>query len=139
MAATKLQMNWSSVTWLSTPITKITAGGFGQGGQLLKFSGDGDVYPTVIVNNMNEPHASFTTGDVGNAMLLVPGTLGTLVATLADAKAAVSGSVVFTVTTLAVFENCDTSAAHAQYGTATLTWQFLSTDGSTSPVVISRA
>jgi hypothetical protein len=138
MSATKVNANWTSVTFASTAITKITQGGFGKGGSLSKFSGDGDIYPTTIANLMNEPHASFTTGDVGNAELLVPGTLGTLVATLADARLQTGGAVTYTVTSLAVVENVDSSGSHAAFASSNFSFQFLSADGTTSPVVISR-
>ena len=67
MSATKAQINWASVTFGSTAITRITTGGFGQGGKLLKFKGDTDMYSTIIANVNNEPNATFTTADVGTS------------------------------------------------------------------------
>jgi hypothetical protein len=61
MSATKAQINWASVTFGSTAITRVTTGGFGQGGKLLKFKGDTDLYSTIIANVNNEPNATFTT------------------------------------------------------------------------------
>ena len=55
MSATKAQINWASVTFGSTAITRVTTGGFGQGGKLLRFKGDTDLYSTVIANVNNEP------------------------------------------------------------------------------------
>lgn len=138
MSATKVNANWSSVSFAGTVITKITQGGFGKGGSVAKFSGDADIYPTTVANLMNEPHASFTTGDVGSAELLIPGTLGTLIATLADARLATGGGVTYTVTNLAVLENVDSSGSHAAFASSNFSFQFFSADGTTSPVVISR-
>ena len=59
MSATRAQINWASVTFGSTAITRITTGGFGQGGKLLRFKGDTDMYSTVIANVNNEPNATF--------------------------------------------------------------------------------
>ena len=86
MSATKAQINWTAVEFASTPITRVTNASVGQGGSLIKFKGDTDLYPTIIANVDNEPHMSITTADVGNLMTIVPGTAGTLTATLNDAK-----------------------------------------------------
>jgi hypothetical protein len=138
MAATKAQINWTGVTFASTAITRVTNGSFGMGGNLLKFKGDTNVYPTIIAAPDNEPHASFTTADVGTMMGFAPGAVGTLAATLNDALGATGGAVVFTLSN-AVFENADTTAAHAQYGSVTGTWQAYSTDGTTNPLSFTRS
>jgi hypothetical protein len=137
MSATRAQINWASVTFGSTAITRITTGGFGQGGKLLRFKGDTDMYSTVIANVANEPSATFTTADVGTMMGIAPGTTNTLAATLNDAKGATGGAVVFTMVN-AVFENADTTAQHAQFGTVTGTWQAFSSDGVTNPLSFTR-
>jgi hypothetical protein len=137
MSATRAQINWASVTFGSTAITRITTGGFGQGGKLLRFKGDTDMYSTVIANVSNEPSATFTTGDVGTMMGIAPGTTNTLGATLNDAKGATGGAVVFTMIN-AVFENADTTAQHAQFGAVTGTWQAFSSDGLTNPLSFTR-
>lgn len=134
----RVQANWTNVQHGSTPLTRITTGSFGQGGQLLKFKGDTDQYPTVIANLDNEPHASFSSADVGTFMGIAPGTTGTLAATLNDARQVVGGAVVFAMIN-AVFENADTSAAHAQWGNVTGTWQAYSSDGVTNPLSFTRA
>jgi hypothetical protein len=137
MSATRAQINWASVTFGSTAITRITTGGFGHGGKLLRFKGDTDMYSTVIANVTNEPSATFTTADVGTMMGIAPGTTNTLSATLNDAKGATGGAVVFTMIN-AVFENADTTAQHAQFGTVTGTWQAFSSDGATNPLSFTR-
>jgi hypothetical protein len=137
MSATKAQINWTSVSFNSTNITRVTNASIGQGGSLIKFKGDTDLYPTIIANVDNEPHASITTADVGTMMGFSPGTAATLNATLEDAKGQSGGAVVFTLVN-AVFENADTQAQHAQFGSVTGTWQCFSTDGSTNPLSFSR-
>ncbi len=138
MAATKAQLNWASVSFGSTSITRVTNGSFMQGGKLLKFAGDTDIFTTIICNVSNEPSASFTTADVGTIMGIAPGTTNTLSATLNDAKGASGGAVLFSLIN-AVFENADTKAAHAQLGSVTGTWQAYSSDGQTSPLSFTRA
>ena len=138
MSATKAQINWTGVEFNSVNITRVTNASIGQGGQLIKFKGDTDIYPTIIANVDNEPHASITTADVGTMMGFVPGTSATLTATLNDAKSAAGGAVNFTLAN-AVFENADTQAQHAQFGSVTGTWQCYSSDGSTNPLSFTRS
>ena len=60
MAATKRQMNVTSCTFTptsgsSTTYTGVTSVATDHGGSLIKFSGDGDRYPTTTVNDFNDP------------------------------------------------------------------------------------
>ncbi len=138
MSATKANINWTSVAFGSTSITRITNASVGQGGQLIKFKGDTDQYPTIIACVDQEPHVSITTADVGGVMAnLVPGASGSLTLTLNDAKGAGGGAVVFTMNP-AVYENADGQAQHAQFGSVTATFQGYSTDGSTPPLTYNR-
>ena len=137
MSATKAQINWTGVEFASTAVTRVTNASVGQGGSLIKFKGDTDLFPTIIANVDNEPHMSITTADVGTMHSFSPGQVGTLTATLNDAKLQSGGGVVFTLSN-AVFENADTQAQHAQFGSVTGTWQAYSTDGSTPPLVVTR-
>lgn len=137
MAATKAQINWTSVTWASTNITRVTTGGFRQGGRLIKFKGSTDIFPTIIAAPDIEPSASFTTADVGTVMGFTPGNTGTLSATLNDAMGASGGAVVFALIN-AVFETADTTAQHAQFASVTGTWQAFSSDGVTNPLSFTR-
>jgi hypothetical protein len=138
MSATKAQINWSSVSFNSMNITRVTNASIGQGGQLIKFKGDTDGYPTIIACVDQEPHALITTADVGTMMGFTPGTSATLDMTLNDAKNASGGAVNFVLIN-AVFQNADTQAAHAQYGSVTGTWQCFSSDGVTNPLSFSRS
>jgi hypothetical protein len=137
MSATKAQINWTAVSHGATNITRVTNAMFGQGGNLIKFKGDTDLYPSVIANVDNEPHASVTTADVGTMMGINPGTTATLNATLNDAKAQTGGAVVFALAN-AVFENADTTAQHAQFASVTGTWQAFASDGLTNPLSFTR-
>jgi hypothetical protein len=137
MSATKAQINWTSVSFNSVNITRVTNASVGQGGSLIKFKGDTDNYPTIIAAVDIEPHASITTADVGTMMGFAPGTTSTLAMTLLDAKAQTGGNVVFALSN-AVFENADTQAQHAQFGSVTGTWQLFSSDGSTNPLAFTR-
>jgi len=136
-APTKAQINWTGVTFASNAITRVTNASVGQGGSLIRFKGDTDLYPTVIANVDQEPHMSITTADVGTMHSFVPGQTGTLAATLNDARGTSGGAVVFTLSN-AVFETADTQAQHAQFGSVTGTWQGFSTDGQTPPLVVTR-
>ena len=143
MAATKAQINWQSVSFTPTSgatvaITRVTNASVGMGGKLIKFKADTDIYPSIIANVDNEPHFSITTADVGTMMGFIPGTGGTLLATLNDAKLASGGAVLFTMAN-AVFENADTQAAHAQFGSVTGTWQAYASDGQTDPLTFTRS
>lgn len=142
MSATKAQINWTAVSWGAspspTPMTRVTSVSVSQGGSLIKFKGDTDLYPTIIANVDNEPNVSVTTADVGTLMGFAPGASGTWSGTLNDAKLATGGAVVFTMIN-AVFENADTQAQHAAFGSVTGTWQAFSSDGSTNPLSFTRS
>lgn len=138
MSATNAQISWATVTHGGVSLSRVTTGSFGLGGKLIKFKGDVDLYPSIIACADVEPHATFTTADIGTMMSIAPGADLTLTATLKDAKAQTGGDVIFTMSH-AVFENADTTAAHAQYGSVTGTWQAYATDGITAPLVITRA
>jgi hypothetical protein len=138
MSATKRNINWSSVTFASSTLTGVTNATVGQGGSLLKFKGDIDVFPTLVVMVDQEPHVSVTSADVGLVMGFTPGQTSTLTLTHKDAKTATGGDVIFTMIN-AVFENADDSGAHAQVGSVTATWQGYSSDGQTNPLSFARA
>ena len=91
MAATKAQINWTSVSFNSVNITRVTNASVGQGGQLIKFKGDTNIFPVIIANVDQEPHFSVTTADVGTMMGFTPGVTSTLAASLNDAKRRVGG------------------------------------------------
>ena len=137
MSATGANINWTSVGWDSLAFKRITTAMFGMGASLLKFKGDTDIYPSIIACVDQEPHASIGSADVGTFFGCVPGVVGTLLATLVDAKAQTGGGCVFTASN-AVFENADASAAQSQWSAITATWQMFASDGLTPPLVMTR-
>lgn len=88
----RIQLNWTSVQFASTNLTRVTSVAFSQGGELIEFSGDNNRYPVVIANNINRPRCSITSGDVATLMSIAPGTSGTITATQNDAMGAVGGT-----------------------------------------------
>ena len=138
MAHTGLQMNWGAVGF--TPLsgtllsfTKVDSVSFELGGQLLTYSGDLNIFPTVKVNNMNEPKASLKTSNPGQIMNLVTGTIGSFTATSKDAKGVSTGDIVYVLSN-AVIGSPSTDGGHAAFQTATLPFESFSTDGVTSPL-----
>jgi hypothetical protein len=138
MAATKLQANWTAVMHGTTSITRVSQVSFSQGGSLASYSADGDHYPTVVVNLLNKPRASVTSADTGTLMSIAPGTTATFSATHKDAKAATGGDILYVMSN-AVVENVETTGAHAQFGTATMSLLAYSSDGTTNPLSFTRA
>ena len=137
MAATKLQANWTAVTHGATQITRVDSVSFDQGGSLVPYSGDADIYPVVIANLLNNPSASVTSSDPAALMGISIGTTGSFSATHKDAKAAASGAISYVLAN-AVVQNVQTSGAHAAYGNATMTMLAYSADGTTNPLSFTR-
>lgn len=142
MAATNLQMNWSSVALLvgntTTTFTRVDTVNFDEGGQLIGYSGDANVYNVALVNSMNDPKATINTSNPGQLLTLTVGTAGTLTATLNDAKLATSGAINYTLAN-AVVSNVTNAAQHAQYGTGTVIMEAYSADGTTNPLGFTRS
>jgi len=137
MAATKLQLNWTSVSWNSTTITNVTHVAFSKGGEVQSFAGDTSVYPTVIANTMNRPRCTITSGDIAALMGFSAGTAATLNATHNDALKATGGAIVYVLSN-AVLVNVDANGPFSQFGNATATFQAYSTDGTTNPLAFTR-
>jgi hypothetical protein len=138
MAATKLQANWTAISHGTTTISRVTQVSFSQGGSLATYSADGDHYPTVVVNLINKPRASVTSSDTATLMGIAPGTTATFSATHKDAKGATGGDILYVMAN-SVVENVETTGAHAQFGSATMTLLGYSSDGATNPLSFTRA
>jgi hypothetical protein len=138
MAATNLQLNWQAVQFGSTNITRVTSLLFGQGGELIEFSGDNARYPQVIANNVSRPRCSITSGDVATLMNIPPGSSGNIVATQKDALSASGGDINFTLTG-AVHESSDDTGQWGQFATATATFRSYASDGVTNPLSFTRS
>lgn len=142
MAASKAQMNWSAVGFTPTggsliPFGRVLEVQVDQGGSLKELSGDADKYPTLMVNDMNNPKVTVRGNDVATLQGLGVGTVGTLTATHNDAKLASGGAIVYTMSN-AVVENAPGGGSHAEYGEATVSFKLFSNDGVTSPIAITR-
>jgi hypothetical protein len=138
MAATKLQANWSAVSHGTNAITRVTQVTFSQGGSLASYSGDGEHYPTVIVNLMSKPRAVVTSSDTATLMGIATGTTATFSATHKDAKGASGGDILYVMAN-SVVENVETSGSHGQFGSASMNLLAYSSDGVTNPLSFTRA
>jgi hypothetical protein len=138
MAATNLQANWTAVSHGTTAISRVSQVSFSQGGSLSTYSADGDHYPTVVVNLMNQPRATVTSGDAATLMGLAPGTTASFSATHKDAKGAAGGDILYVMAN-AVVENVETSGSHGHFGSATMSLMAFSSDGVTNPLSFTRA
>jgi hypothetical protein len=138
MSATALQLNWTSVQFASTALTRVTSVTFSQGGELIEFAGDNNRYPVVIANSINRPRCSITSGDVATLMGITPGTSGTITATQNDALGAVGGAVNWTLSN-SVHQSTDDTGQWGHFATATATFRAYAADGATNPLSFTRS
>ncbi len=139
-SSTTLYSNWTGVGFRPgggplIPINRVQSVGFDPGSQLIPYSGDGDRYPVGLFNLSNQPSAVVVSNNIGALLSIPPGTVGTLVATLNDARngaLADGGAITFTLDN-AVVQNAPTSARHAQIADGSVTFLAFSSDGVTSP------
>lgn len=138
MAATKLQRNWTAVTFANTSVTMVTSVNIDQGGNLIDFYGDADIMPVVIVAQDVRPAATLESGDIATLQGLGgPGTTGTFAATHNDAKLATGGAIVWTVIN-SVIANDVANGPRGQFGGGVLTMRAFSSDGTTNPISFAR-
>lgn len=137
MAASGRQMNWDAVAHASVSITGVTNVRFSQGGKLATVSADTDHFPTMSVNAMSNPVASVDVLNPAVVMGIASGTSGSFTATHKDAKGAAAGDIVY-VLNPAVAENSDTAGGHAAFGTGSINFVGISTDGETNPLSFTR-
>lgn len=144
MPSTKRFMNWSNVAFTPqggtpTPISGVQSVEIDSGGHLLKFSGDGDRYPTTIVHDLSEPTVTVHASDLAAIQAHPVGTVGTLTATHNDARNGSGvGSITYTMTNAVIAGN-PVRGAHRQFGLGTLTLTAFSSDGVTNPLSITVA
>jgi hypothetical protein len=109
--ATKRFMNWSAVSFTPfngspTLITGVTSIHIETGGNLVKFSGDGDRFSTTVVNDFNDPTITVQTADLGAVSSFPVGTVGTFTATLNDARNGLgTGAIAFTLANAIISSN----------------------------------
>jgi hypothetical protein len=145
MSASKRFMNWTNVTW--TPAgsgsVAMTATGVAQvqvdtGGSLVKFSGDGDRYNSLLVNDFNEPTMTVQLADLAFVNSLQTGMLGTLSATHNDARNG-AGAGAITYNLVGVINKRPLSGGHRQFGQGSFQVDGYSADGSTNPLSLQVA
>jgi hypothetical protein len=138
MAATKKQLNWSSVGFTPTagsliPFTGVQSVKITSGANFIRRSGDADRYPTTIVNDFNEPSMTISADDHIAMLTITPGSRGTVTATHKDAKLATGGNIVYSLAN-AVPGSPDLGGDHRQIGPASIQFWGESADGTTSPL-----
>lgn len=144
MAASKRFMNWTSVTFTPlngtpTQITGVTSIQIDSGGNLLKFSGDGDRYSTTVVNDFNDPTITIHCVNLASVQSFSVGTVGTFSATHNDAlNGTGTGAMTYTLANAVVAAN-PVHGNHRQFGQGTLTLTTFSLDGVTNPLSVSIA
>ena len=142
--ASKRQMNWSGVTFTpqggsAVVLTGVTNVEYDSGGSLVSFSGDGDLYESLQVNDMNAPRFTITLADLGAVGSISNGTRGTFAATHNDARNKTgTGAITYTGVN-AIVSTRTAGGQHRQVGSGTLAIAFESPDGQTNPVTTSAA
>lgn len=143
MAASKRQMNWAPVTFTPTSGSPLTATGvtnvrIAGGANFVRFSGDGDIFDTLVVLANANPTVTITCADEVWMLAVGTGTRGTVVATHKDARAATGGNITFTLVN-AVADSPDLGGQHRQIGSGNLQFSAESSDGTTNPLSFALA
>lgn len=138
---TALQLNWTNVSFTptsgtATPITRVTACHFNEGGEVIEFAGDNNRYPVVIAQNVSRPSCSVTSGDVATLHSLA-GSVGAFTATQDDALGVTGGGVVWAMAN-AVAYTADAAGNWGAFGSGTLQIKAYSSDGTTNPLTLTR-
>jgi hypothetical protein len=143
MAAGKTQMNWTGTKFVETfPVAAtlsasgVTGMNWDPQGSTQVFSGDGDRYPTTVVNDFQNPQVQVTSGDTAWVRAMAPGLRGTLSAILNDARngAVVGGGGILFTLFPAVVVNNPVGDQHRQFAAGTVTVMAESVDGVTNPL-----
>jgi len=122
----------SGVTLGSTSITTVQSVSFTESSPSTTMGGDGNSYPTARVRGMRQVSGTIALADVAQAQALV-GDAGTLGFTGEDSASSDDA----TVSIVGVeITDCSTGLSHAGAGTASLSFNAISADGTTSPVTI---
>jgi hypothetical protein len=134
-------MNWTNVVFTPAVVgateiqfSGVTSVQIDPGGSLAKFSGDGDRYPTLIINDFNEPTITVHTADLSALRQCSVGAVGTIQATLMDARNGTGTGAITYVMTNAVVATNPLKGGHRQFGESTITFHGYSADGTTNPL-----
>jgi hypothetical protein len=118
-----------------TPATGLTNYSYAQNEEIQKFSGDGDRFPTTVVQTYADPMISITVGDIRAFSTVALGTKGTVILTVNDAKnIATTAGGGFTITGINALISADNPiGAHRNFASNTYTFHAESADGTTNP------
>ena len=139
--ATKRNLNWTAVTFTPTAGSALTLTGVTQiqapmGGEILKFEGDNDLYPSLKVSAGGDPKMVITTADQVDLVSLPIGTVGAFTATHRDAVNGTGAGVCVYAIANAIVEDNTLGGSHKQFGMGQITIGGWSADGVTNPVAI---
>lgn len=140
LAPTNRFMNWSGLTFASTPILGVKRCSFDSGIQDLREAADNDAGTTIGLVVAINPTFSFETINAAVLLSSSAGIRGVFSATLNDAnnKAAVGGGgYTFTTNDLSYMAQRSTQGDFNQLATETVTINTVWIDGVTNPVTIS--
>lgn len=141
------QVNWDPVTWTPAGGSILTFNGItgidiDPNGNLLKFSGDGDRYPTTVINDFIDNMVTITLANLVQARTVGPGSRGAWAGTHLDAKGqgagTTAGNMLYAMAN-SVVQNNPTGGQHRQYGQARILICAESTDGVTNPLATTVA
>lgn len=138
MSATRRQFNVINTSFTPTGgsaqnYTGVTGVTMGLGGSIATFDGDNDRFPTVAINDFNNPTVTVSAADLGGMLSTPPGTRGVLTFTYRDARGFSGGNLVFTVS-VAIVSDVSANQPHRQFGQGSITFGVESPDGQTNPV-----
>lgn len=134
-----LFVNCTLATYTPTPgslitLTRVSSVAIDKGATSIKYSGDGDRFPTANECYEEDPSVSFQGGNIVQYVGLSAGQKGTLVFKVGDSRNRTgAGSVTWTLIN-AMPVGASAQVQHKQYATGTLNFESSSTDGITNPL-----
>ena len=135
-------VNWSPVIWsgsgvgaVAITLISVTKIGLNPNGSLIKFSGDADHGPSVVVNDFIDSMLTVELSKLTQIQAIGPGSRGTLAATHQDARGTVAGGpgYVMTAANCVIGDNAF-EGQHRQFGSGSLTMAVEWPDGITNPI-----
>jgi hypothetical protein len=144
MSATNRYMNTGAVGFTPTggsltAITGVKSVSFDEGVSVKKESADGDLFPTVSVNDQNNPTITIETLDAFVLIAQLAGQKGTLAIVIKDAYNGTTtsgGGKTITMTGCQI-EKRGATHKHREFSNQSITFGAVSADGSTHPVSVS--
>lgn len=144
MPATNRYMNFGAVGFTPsggslTTITGVKSVSFDEGVSVKKESADGDLFPTVSVNDQNNPTITIETLDGFVLYAQLAGQKGTLAVVIKDAYNGITtsgGGKTITMSNCQI-EKRGTQHKHREFSHQSITFGAISSDGSTHPVAVS--